>query len=120
MKPYVAFSRAAGSEEGAILVIAHTSREAKKLAWQSGEVWNIDGWIDLAVKLIIEDHNSMPLADQEKIKGDIAHVVSEPVACENCELWGVGLDRDDMCSRCGDPPGERLIKAIAKSEVDGQ
>ncbi len=109
MKPYVAFSRAAGSEEGAILVIAHTSREAKKLAWQSGEVWNSDGWTDLAIKLIIEDHNSMPLADQEKINRDIAHTVSEPVACENCDLWGSGLDCDGMCSWCGEPPGADMI-----------
>lgn len=116
MKPYVAFSRAVGAEEGAILVIAHTSREAKKLAWQSGDCWNIDGWTDLAIKLI-RDCNLMPLADQEKIKRDIAHVVNQPAECENCHLWGAGLDCDGgMCSRCGEPPGERLIKAIAESE----
>ncbi len=76
MKLYIAYSRAAGSEEGAILVAAHTSREAKKLAWRSGDCWNIDG-------------------------------------CENCHIWGAGLDRDDMCSWCGEPPGEGLIEALA-------
>lgn len=96
MKPYIAYSRAAGPEEGAILVIAHTSREVKKLAWNSGDCWNIDGWTDLAIKLI-RNHNSMPLADQEKIKCDTAHVINQPAGCENCHLWGAGLDRDDMC-----------------------
>ncbi len=108
MKPYVAFSRAAGKQEGAILIIAHTSNEAKRLAWKSGEVWNADGWTDLAIRLI-RDHTSMALADQEKIQRCIPHIVSEPVACESCDLWGVGLDRDDMCSWCGKPPGEKLL-----------
>lgn len=108
MKPYIAFSRAAGSEEGAILVIAHTSREAKKLTWQSGEMWNIDGWTELAVKLI-RDKDIMVLADWDKVAADQPHVIDQPAACENCELWGSGLDCDGMCSWCGEPPGADMI-----------
>lgn len=111
LKPYSAFSREAGPQEGAILVIAHTSAEAKKLAWRSGGVWNIDSWVELAIHLI-RDNDVMMLADQNKVGLDQAHVIDQPATCENCNMWGAGIDVDKLCNNCNEQPGDVLVKLL--------
>lgn len=113
LKPYLAFSREAGPDEDAILVIAHNSVEAKKLAWRSGQVWNIDSWPELAIYLI-RDNDVMILADQNKIAIDQAHVIDQPAACENCDMWGAGIDANKLCNNCNEPPGDILIKLLSE------
>lgn len=107
------FSRQEGSEAGAILVIANNAREAKKLAWRSGECLNVDEWIDLAVRLI-RGEGIMALADQEKLRRDIQHVVAEPLGCEACGLWGAGVRSNGECCYCGEPAGEALVCLLCR------
>ena len=83
MRPYIAFSRYGGAPEGAILVFAYTAKEARRLAWQSGECLNVDEWIDLAVRWK-RDKSIYALADQEKLQAGLPHIISDPAGCASC------------------------------------
>lgn len=113
MKPYIAFSKAEGPQEGAVLVIANTVREAKKLAW--GQCWNVDEWIDLAVRLM-RDVGIMKLANQSKLTANEPHVVDSPLGCQSCGLWGAGVKSDGACCYCGEQVGEILARCLAESQ----
>ena len=114
MKPYIAFSRAAGPENGAILILANSTREARVLAWRSGECWNADGWLDLGVRWLRDDDVLM-LADQAKLAAGMPHVVALPVPCEDCGLWGCGLQADgETCCHCGQYAGDVLVEVVGQ------
>lgn len=104
MKSYMGYSRAFGPHEGAILIIANTAKEARKLAF--GNCLNVEDWLDQAATLV---SGCLPLGDQEKIQAGIPHVVLEPVHCQHCELWGAGLTVDGLCDNCNEYPGDKLI-----------
>jgi len=103
LKMYMVFSSESGSGEGACLVFAHTTREAKRIAWTDCD-WEItDYWIDVGVRLIREENENLyEEADQEKLKADIPHVISSPKACESCHLWGYELNDKGYCETCED------------------
>jgi len=117
MRAYAAYSRSAGIEEGAILVIHHTARKAKALAWRSGECLNVSEFTDLAVMWINNDPNIMKLSRNYPFHGLIPHITSEPVGCIACGRWGCGLadyDGEIKCAECGEYPGDELIKALSR------
>lgn len=116
MKPYMAFSRAAGPTEGAILVIANTAKEARKLAYQSGECFNVEDWLDQSVRLI-KDDTVMALANPEKITSNEPHVVYDPIGCQNCGYWGSGITAENLCGNCNEHPGDKLLSRIQKWEL---
>lgn len=118
MKPYSAYSRASSPQDGAILVVAKNSRAARNLAWQSGECWNVDGWTDLAVRLI-RDRHVLALADQNKLAAGIEHVVAEPLDCEMCHEWGHGVDNEGNCCWCGGFAGELLGEVLGRFNLKG-
>lgn len=109
------FSREAGPEEGAVLIIANTAKQARKLAWQ-GCFLGIDDWLDQAVRLI-RDESALLLANQTKLKADEPHVVDSPLHCEACGWWGAGLTEDQLCGNCNEHPGDDLVKRLG---VDGR
>jgi len=107
MKAYMAYSKYDGAQEGAILVIHHTARQAKVLAWQSGECFNVDEYLDMAIRKI--DDDAMRLS---RNASDSPHVEGNPAFCIACELWGCGVaDYDGVlkCANCGEYPGNELI-----------
>ena len=104
MRTYSAYSSAEGPREGAILVIANTAREAKNLAWKSGELFNVDEWTDLAVRWLRDEH-IIKLADQIKLAAGQSHVVADPLACMSCERWGYEVDDAGFCCDCGEWAG---------------
>lgn len=114
MKPYMAFSRHDGPAEGAVLVIHNTAKEARKLAYQSGECLNVEDWLDQAVRLI-RDKFAMALASQEKLNNNEPHVVWNPVGCQSCGFWGAGLTADNLCGNCNEYPGDELLNRIFPS-----
>lgn len=118
VKPYMAFSRFDGPEEGAVLVLAQTAKEARRLAWQSGECLNVHDWIDLAVRWI-KDATITALANQDKLKASVSHVVGSPAGCDACGYWGVGVTLEGLCCRCNQPPGEILICLLGRREPCG-
>ena len=113
LKPYMAYSRSSGAIEGAFLVLAPNIRDAKKLAWSVCSDL-VDEFTDLAVRLIRNSTNVLPLADQDKLKANQPHVVDNPVSCFTCGVWGEGLNDDNTCPYCGEYPGQLLIAVFAK------
>jgi hypothetical protein len=102
MKAYMVFSRFAGSEEGAALVFAHNSREAKKVGWNGigSDLANND-FTDLAVRLIRNGDWLFAEGDQDKLNQDIPHIIESPKCCNNCQMWGESpLDKGGMCQGC--------------------
>jgi hypothetical protein len=107
LRPYMAYSRRLESHDGgAVLVFAHSVREAKKVVWnQSGIIDEITGndFTDLAVRYLRNSEYLYEEADQAKLVAGIPHVVDDPTYCKNCELWGVGpLGENGICKDCED------------------
>ena len=113
MRAYIAYSRGAGPEEGAILVIANTLREAKPLAWGTLDLFDVDEYIDMAVIWMRGDH-IMALADQTKLAAGEPHVIDSPAGCESCELWGYDVNPDGTCCGCDEWAGEELIRVLGE------
>ena len=105
------FSRGAGPHEGAVLIIANTAKQAKRLAW--GECLNVDDWLDQAV-LLIRDNRVMLLANQERLEADEPHVIDSPLGCDACGYWGAGLTDDNLCGNCNQHPGNALVNRLNK------
>lgn len=117
MKPYMIFSRDIGPQEGATLIIAHSVREARKLAWRQSGL-DFDDFTDMAVRLIRDTHNVLPLADQGKMRQGIPHIIDDPASCAVCGYWGAGLTTEGLCANCNSDPGEKLITLIKNWKAD--
>lgn len=101
LKAYMGFSSDAGSEEGACLVFAHSSKEARKLAHPFISDWFGLGWIDTRVRLIKDSKHLFDTeANKEKIANDVSHVIDSPTVCKDCEQWGSELDESGLCEDC--------------------
>lgn len=110
LKSYTAFSRSMGSENGAILVVAFSAKEAKKLAWSHCS--DVSEWTDLGIRRIWEDKTGLLLADKEKVETETPHIVIDPVSCEACGIWGGGITKDFRCGYCDAWPGEKLCALL--------
>lgn len=113
MRAYMGYSRGMGPQEGAVLVIANTAREAKPLAWGAWGLFDVDEYTDIAIRWLRDDH-IMALADQKKLAADEPHVIDSPVGCKSCELWGCGVRNDGTCCYCDGPAGDELVRIIEK------
>jgi hypothetical protein len=113
VKPYIAFLRSFGPAEGAFLVIASSAKEAKRLAWQNSPMDYIE-FTDLAVRLMRNTQNALPLAKQDKLKYKVPHVVKNPVGCDVCNVWGAGLTTEGLCGNCNSYPGDKLAGILGK------
>jgi len=101
LNPYMVFSIGLGSEEGAMLVFAHTVREARAVGWRSDGSLLTDEFIDLGAKLIRNSDWLYKEANQAKLNAGIAHTVWRPRGCERCELWGNSeIGEDGLCDDC--------------------
>jgi hypothetical protein len=96
LKPYMAYSRAGGSHEGAFLVFAHNIKEAKRVGWPALHELICEDYIDMAIRLLKGDHLYLD-ANKEKLAADIAHVIDSPTSCKRCETWGEPLDSEGVC-----------------------
>jgi hypothetical protein len=105
LKHYMAYSRGGGPEEGAVLVLAHTVQEAKRIAWSSPTFLQdaCDGdYLDLAVTLLKNRPWLDKDANQVKLHADIPHVIECPSSCKGCELWGYELNERGYCEDCAE------------------
>lgn len=110
LKPYMVFNRRVGSEEGATLVFHHTAQQAKVMGWQSGDLLNVDEYLDVGVRLIRSPEDVYPFADFDLLAKNEPHSVWKLEPCEACEFWGCGVDENGRCNGCGEPVGDRLLE----------
>jgi hypothetical protein len=96
MKKYIAYSRAAGAFESALLVFANSAKEAKKIFWNDYDADLVcSEYIDIGVKLL----RNKPWLDKEAVK-DTPHCIS-PKYCKCCGIWGQSeIGKDDLCDSC--------------------
>jgi hypothetical protein len=104
LKAYMGYSRAGGSREGACLVFAHNTKEARKLTYPVLLSWfdhnGSDDWIDTTTKLLKDSEFLFKEAHQEKLAQGIPHVIESPKTCPSCDMWGEELDEKGFCGGC--------------------
>ena len=102
MNMYMGFSRAFTPIEGAILIFAHTAREARKVGWNGFGFELTDEYIDFSVRRIRSSHKWLFLeADRFKLAAGIPHVIDNPRTCKMCEMWGhAEISEDGLCEDC--------------------
>jgi hypothetical protein len=103
-KPLKAYIAYANDEpvDGAILVMAHSWKEAKRLSysWVMGELCVL--YTEVTVQWIKNPENSiLRSVNKEKYKNNIPHLVNNPISCKECFMWGLELDEDELCCNCG-------------------
>lgn len=115
LNAYMIYSRAAGPEEGAALVFAHTVREARKIGYPGiGNDLTGDEYIDLAADLIRNSPYLFQEADPDKLARDVPHVIDNPRSCDRCERWGQSaIGEDCLCDICkSDKELERIVEVL--------
>jgi len=102
MNMYMGFSREIGPEEGAVLIFAHTAREAKKIGWYALSDFFTMEFTDVAVRRITDSHDWLwNEANQDKLKNEIPHVNDNPHSCKRCEMWGhAEILENGFCEDC--------------------
>ena len=98
--------------EGAILVFAHSVKEAKKTAWQSysiiHEICDCE-YINLRVSWMKDCDYMFEQADQEKLKNGEPHIIETPISCNGCEKWGLELDEKGYCESCAEEYEDKTV-----------
>ncbi len=89
-------------QEGAILIFAHTAREAKVVGWNTPsfirEVCD-DEYIYMRVKLQKEPY-LMKEANPQHLAADKPHAIECPTTCNGCGFWGDELNDGGYCEDC--------------------
>ena len=102
LKPYIGVDREGGTEEGACLIFAHNTKEAKKIAYPILHGWFEETeWINIGIRLLKGEHYYQE-ADPAKLAAGIAHVIDDPRTCLGCERWGAEWfdDEKHICANC--------------------
>jgi hypothetical protein len=103
LNTYMAFSRNNGPEEGAILVFAHSIQEARVVGWRAMPDELTDEYIDFGVRRIRKSPWLYNEANAIKLRNDEAHVIDNPISCDNCGMWGdEPIGKDGYCESCRD------------------
>lgn len=84
------------ASEGAILVFANTSKEAKKISVPVLDSWGIT-FTDIRV-IFLKHHEYL----NQYSKGDFPHVIDSPEVCKSCELWGISELVNGLCEACSE------------------
>jgi hypothetical protein len=105
LNAYMGYCSEAGSQEGAILIFAHNSKEARKLGWITMKALYEVPWTTMSTRLLRKNLVMLKKdADQTKLAKGIPHVVDDMAVCPNCELWGEdGVDENGKCGYCPGP-----------------
>jgi hypothetical protein len=111
LKPYCGFSRAGGPAECAVLILAHSAREARKVGWQGTCCDITDEYIDFAVRLMRDSEHLLKHGNVLDLASDQAHVVWDVPDCKQCECWGDPIGPDGLCPGCRD---DNLLEKAAE------
>lgn len=101
LRAYSAYCRDVGPQEGAVLVFAPRSKDARKLAFPTLNDWFDLEWIDVATDWL--PTSARWLAEQEGVdlEGE-PRLIESPKACNRCDRWGAPIDTDGVCQDCRD------------------
>lgn len=89
------------SEDGAFLVFAKNTREAKKTAWSDVHSLLCDNYLEMRVKRLRGKDWLYKEAQSGLLLGDAPHVVDNPRGCECCGCWGnTEIGADEKCDSC--------------------
>jgi len=105
MNIYEGYDCLAGSCEGAVLIFAHNSREAKKVGWNTPTFLQTicdDEYINMRVRYLKSSGFLFKEANQEKLANDEPHVIESPTCCNGCEMWGYELNKNGYCEDCAE------------------
>lgn len=102
MNMYMGFSSSMGPQEGAVLIFAHTAREAKKIGWPAVSSFFTMEYTDMGVRRITDSHGWLwNEANQDKLRNDVPHVNDNPHSCKRCEMWGhAEILENGFCEDC--------------------
>ena len=92
-----------GMEDGAVLIFAHTSKEARYLAYKELQYMVDCEFIEARVfRLWGNPQHLLASADKKKYENDKAHVIDDPGGCSNCCLWGEDyiIEENGQCIFC--------------------
>lgn len=119
MKAYMAYSRSAGSYEGAILIFANNAKEAKKLARQSSVMSELtDDFLDVTVTWL----KNSPYLFKQMPTDDTPCVIDSPQTCSECGMWGMGdIGEDGVCDACKEiaPPSNNSFNLTSPNGLAG-
>ena len=94
IKAYSGFDANLGPEEGACLVFAYNSRQAKKLAYSILRNWGSE-YIDVRVRWLKDEDYLF-----KQMRSDKPHVIESPETCDICGMWGGGEIINGVCEMC--------------------
>lgn len=100
MKAYMGYDRHNGPLEGAVLIFAHSYREAKRVGARVVQDLFDSEFIDVRVNRLWTADHLFVEADQDKLARGTAHVIDNPKTCVRCETWGYPFDEDGVCKLC--------------------
>lgn len=93
---YVAWDEMVGPRELAILVFAHTAKDARRMAYPVLCDFMDTHFLDVRVKRSKDDAAHLR-------KKEVPHIVDSPPVCERCEYWYTSpLSADGLCDDCED------------------
>jgi hypothetical protein len=85
--------------EGAVLVLAHTAVQAKRMAGPTILGWGLcDSWVELTVRWL-RDADTLYLTQRY---GGGPVLVDRPEICSSCHEWDAQQMLDSRCSSCND------------------
>lgn len=89
--------------DGAVLVFAHSFREAKKIAYPVVRGWTDCEYLDVKGfhfpnDAWLKEH----AADQRKLAAGEPHVIDNPPTCKGCDLWHDELEESGYCESCAE------------------
>lgn len=103
LKMYMGYDVADGGSGGSVLVFAHNSNEARKLAYPFIHDWLDARLKDVRTRLLTAEHLRAE-GIKAKLDADIPHVIDDPLICLNCELWGskpiILKNGTEICEGC--------------------
>jgi len=99
LKIYMAYD--GEPEESAILVFAHSVKEAKKIAFPVFQRWcNDTVWINIRAKQMKDAEHLRIEGDKDLMEKNIPHYNDDPTVCKQCEYWGQPINKNGICERC--------------------
>jgi len=104
LKAYMGYDSELGSEQAAVLIFAHDSKEARKVGWDDMKLLQGTPWTQMYVRALRK--NTVALfenANPEKLASGTPHTITDMAVCPKCNLFGeYGVDEYGLCGYCGD------------------